>query len=347
MAARPMCQRHMGKNAVVDRLALSAAKPVRQSVAVNAGWTRRALEIIGIRRNQGNKSGVRRTVDPNELTVVTGGGSGIGRAVALRLARRGMNVIITGRRGGPLEDTKALAAESGFTGEVIPVVADSTSEEGRQGVADAVSKLKEDKGFVLRGLIHNAAVNTPCKKMMDLDQDEWLKVSDINVNGPLFLTQKLYPYFGKTETDKNRVMMLSSVARTCSGLPAYGPYCVSKLSFYGLHLMFKEEMSKGVTPVYSASLIPGEVDTEMQRQTAYGQADGTFPEHLVQYWREIQESGQLLPPEVTGAFMEYVLIDTAPTEYGDDEWFIYDKKHHKDWAYEFPDVNIVEPQGLF
>jgi len=94
-------------------------------------------------------------------------------------------------------------------------------------------------------------------------------------------------------------------------------------------------------------LIPGEVDTEMQRQTAYGQEDGTFPEHLVTYWRQIQESGQLLPPEVTGAFMEYVLLDTTPDAFQSEEWFIYDKKHHNDWAYEFPDVKIVEPEGLF
>eukprot|EP00466_Bigelowiella_natans_P005705 jgi/Bigna1/89296/estExt_fgenesh1_pg.C_460139 len=289
----------------------------------------------------------RRAVDSSEIYVITGGGSGIGQAATLRMAKRGVTTLIVGRRANALEDTVKMAQEKGFKGEIIGVAADVTTREGRSKVKEAVAQLTKDRGMTLRGLVHNAAVNTPCKKMMELDEDDWLKVSDINVNGPLFLTQALYPLFGKEEPEKNRIMMLSSVARTCSGLPAYGPYCVSKLTFYGMHLMFKEELKEAETPVFCASLIPGEVNTEMQKNTAYGQEEGVFPKHLVEYWQKIQESGQLLPPEVTGAFMEYVMMDTTPDEFQEDEWFIYDKKHHKDWAHEFPDVAIEEPAGLF
>ncbi|GAB5358532.1 hypothetical protein AAMO2058_000466400 [Amorphochlora amoebiformis] len=302
---------HSGRTILRQAQSARGFVPFSRPSPVRMPWSQKALDILGVRRNVLMRAGAgRREIDTSEVTVVTGGGTGIGQAAALRLAKRGMSVLVVGRREAALQETKQLAEEQGLKGKIIPVVADVTEEKGRQAVVDAVEKLAKG-GATLRGLVHNAAVNTPCKRMMEIPQDEWLKVTDINVNGPLFLTQKLYPLFGKDNPERNRVMMISSVARTCTGLPAYGPYCVSKLTFYGLHLMFKEEMTEGKNPVYSASLIPGEVDTEMQRATAYGQDDGVFPENLVKYWREIQESGQLLPPEVTGAFMEYVLCDTV------------------------------------
>ena len=100
--------------------------------------------------------------------------------------------------------------------------------------------------------------------------------------------------------------MLSSVARKCEGLPAYGPYCISKLALYGLFKVLREELPERSIPVHPASLIPGEVATKMQKETAFNNAD-KFPEHLVKYWQMIQKTNQLLPPETSGAFIEYVI----------------------------------------
>lgn len=243
-----------------------------------------------------------------------------------------------------MEATQAKADEMGLKGQMIPVIGDIRDKDGRAKVAQAI----EETGKTLRVLIHNAGVNTPCKMMMDLTPEEWDRVMNINMNGPLYLTQDIYKYFGTSDTDKNRILFLSTIAKECTGLPNYGPYCVSKLGSYGVVKMLKEELPTGNPPVYTSTVVPGEVDTEMQRQTAYSSSSG-FPEHLVKHWRMLQETKQLLPPTVPGAFIEFVTTDTDPKEYQETDWFVYDDYHHSRWAQGFIDdgVSIKEPTGLF
>jgi len=283
----------------------------------------------------------KRDIEQDELFVVTGGGSGIGQAITLRLLARGLTVLIMGPFPKQLEETAALVDKMGLKGTLMCVKGDIRSPEGRKGVYEAIEKSQK----TLRVLIHNAGVNTPCKNMMDLEEGEWNRALNINANGPLWLTKDLLPLFGKENTDKNRVLWLTTVAKTCKGLPSYGPYCVSKLMAYGIAQMFREELPKLKTPVYCSTLIPGEVNTEMQRITAYSESSA-FPEHLVKHWRKLHETKQLLPTKVPGAFVEYVTCDTPAKEYQERDWFVYDKDHHAKWAKEFSDVKIEEPTGL-
>mmetsp|Transcript_13777 Transcript_13777/g.20798 ORF Transcript_13777/g.20798 Transcript_13777/m.20798 type:complete len:308 (-) Transcript_13777:264-1187(-) len=284
----------------------------------------------------------RRKVSKEEVCVITGGGAGIGQATTLRLLGRGMTVVVMDYNGKALESTKALAQEKKLPGEMVNVVGDIRDPKARAAVAEAVKAT----GRTLRLLIHNAGVNTPCKMMMDLKEAEWARVMDINMNGPLYLTQALYPLFGEKDTEKNRILFLTTIAKMCTGLPNYGPYCVSKLGAFGVAKMFKEELPKAKVPVYCGTLIPGEVNTGMQAATAYSNSRG-FPEHLVKHWRMLHETKQLLPPKVAGAFIEFVCLDTEKEEFcADKDWFIYEKSHHKRWATEFPNVKLVEPKGL-
>eukprot|EP00471_Norrisiella_sphaerica_P001524 CAMPEP_0184483288 /NCGR_PEP_ID=MMETSP0113_2-20130426/4922_1 /TAXON_ID=91329 /ORGANISM="Norrisiella sphaerica, Strain BC52" /LENGTH=298 /DNA_ID=CAMNT_0026863589 /DNA_START=1054 /DNA_END=1950 /DNA_ORIENTATION=+ len=293
--------------------------------------------------NLARSMSTKRDIADDEVFVVTGGGSGIGQATTMALLKRGITTVVMGPIEKELEDTAALVKESGVAGEYIPVLADIREDAGRKKCADAIKATGKD----LRVLIHNAGVNTPCKMMMDLSVAEWDRVMNINMNGPLYLTQELYPLFGKTDTDKNRVLMLSTIAKTCTGLPNYGPYCVSKLGAYGIALMFKEELPKMDTPVYTSTVIPGEVHTAMQEATAYSSSSG-FPEHLVKHWRMLHETKQLLPPKVPAAFIEFVTCDTDAQEFLENEWFVYDDWHHDRWAAGFKaeGIKIEEPKGL-
>eukprot|EP00468_Gymnochlora_sp_CCMP2014_P007246 CAMPEP_0167752364 /NCGR_PEP_ID=MMETSP0110_2-20121227/7098_1 /TAXON_ID=629695 /ORGANISM="Gymnochlora sp., Strain CCMP2014" /LENGTH=292 /DNA_ID=CAMNT_0007637973 /DNA_START=295 /DNA_END=1173 /DNA_ORIENTATION=- len=286
----------------------------------------------------------KRPIAEDELFVITGGGSGIGQATTMQLLERGITTIVMGPFEKELEDTKAKADAAGLKGEMIGVVGDVRYPEGSQAVVDAVKAT----GKTLRVIIHNAGVNTPCKPMMELSREEWDRVMNINMNGPLYLTQALYPHFGKTDTDKNRILFLSTIAKACTGLPNYGPYCVSKLGCYGIALMCKEELPGAETPVHVSTVIPGEVNTEMQRQTAYA-SSSVFPEHLVKHWRMLHETDQLLPPKVPATFIEFLCTDTEPKEFQENEWFVYDNWHHSRWAkhFEAEGVKIEEPKGLF
>jgi len=258
----------------------------------------------------------------------------------MRFLERGATVVGFDFSEKGLAETNELA--QGLKGNLVQVLGDIRSSDSREALVEAV----KGTGKPLRTLIHNAGVNTPCKMMMDLEEGSWERVMDINMNGPLYLTQKLYPLFGETETDRNRVLFLTTIARMCTGLPNYGPYCVSKLGAMGVAKMFKEELPKAKVPVHCGTLIPGEVNTGMQEATAYSDSSG-FPEHLVKHWRMLHETKQLLPPVVAGAFIEYVCLDSDVEQFGkDDDWFIYDDSHHPKWAGEFPDVSLVEPKGL-
>jgi len=276
----------------------------------------------------------------NAVAVITGGGAGIGQATTLRFLARGVTVVVMDFNPKALKATADLAKD--LPGDFIGVIGDIRSEKGRKDVAEAVKKT----GKPLRTLIHNAGVNTPCKLMMDLKPAEWERVMNINFNGPLYLTQELYPLFGKDDTDNNRILFLTTIATMCTGLPNYGPYCVSKLAAKGVAKMFKEELPKAKVPVHTGTLIPGEVNTGMQEATAYSASSG-FPEHLVKHWRMLHETKQLLPPKIAGAFIEFVCLDTTASEFGaDKDWFIYEKSHHSRWATEFPNQKIEEPKGL-
>mmetsp|Transcript_28606 Transcript_28606/g.45575 ORF Transcript_28606/g.45575 Transcript_28606/m.45575 type:complete len:116 (+) Transcript_28606:734-1081(+) len=111
--------------------------------------------------------------------------------------------------------------------------------------------------------------------------------------------------------------------------------------------MMREEFPTAEVPVYVSTVIPGEVDTEMQRQTAFSSSSG-FPDHLVKHWRKLQETKQLLPPTVPGTFISWLVTDTDPKEFQENDWFVYEDWHHSRWAQKFIDdgVKIVEPKGL-
>ena len=83
-----------------------------------------------------------------DMAVVTGGGTGIGRALCVALAERGLTVLAVGRRAEPLQ---ALATE--FPGGVEPVVADVATPAGRETIASAVGTSRQ-----LRFLVHNAGI---------------------------------------------------------------------------------------------------------------------------------------------------------------------------------------------
>jgi len=306
---------------------------------------RRINRLCGHIEANPNQITVSKVAGSNDgVVVITGGGAGIGQAATLRMLARGVTVVVMDFNPKAIKATEEIAKKAGHPGKLIGVVADIRDPKGRAAVAEAV----KSTGLPLRVLVHNAGVNTPCKMMMDLSDKEWGRVMDINMNGPLYLTQVLYPLFGKTNTNKNRILFLTTIATMCTGLPNYGPYCVSKLGAKGVAKMLKEELPKGKTPVYCGTLIPGEVNTGMQEATAYSASSG-FPEHLVKHWRMLHETKQLLPPDVPGKFITFVCLDTDPAEFGGEhDWFVYDEKHHNRWATEFKakGIKIVEPKGL-
>ncbi|MEU8136667.1 SDR family NAD(P)-dependent oxidoreductase [Streptodolium elevatio] len=118
-----------------------------------------------------------------KVAVVTGGGSGIGRATAIALAEEGAAVVVAGRTAAELADTVALVEKAG--GTATAVVADVTREDD---VARLVATAVERHGR-LDVAVNNAGVFGPAGPLAELDTDAFRHVLDVNVTGA-FLSMK-------------------------------------------------------------------------------------------------------------------------------------------------------------
>jgi NAD(P)-dependent dehydrogenase (short-subunit alcohol dehydrogenase family) len=122
-----------------------------------------------------------------QVALVTGGGSGIGRAVARRWAAGGGDVVVLGRRTDPLEETAKLAAEHGARSRAI-----SCDVRDAAAVTAAVDDVVADLGR-LDAVVNNAAGNFVCPAE-DLSPGGWKAVVDIVLNGTFHVTRAAAPH---------------------------------------------------------------------------------------------------------------------------------------------------------
>lgn len=241
-----------------------------------------------------------------EYAIITGAGTGLGRAIATKLADTGLRVIGVGRRLEPLESLEDESA-----GSITGVAADVGTPEGRQAIVDALGP--ED---AVRCLVHNAGVLEPVGPLSRVSLRDWHYIQAINVEGPLFLTQALLP-----RLKGGRVLHMSSGAAHRS-IPGWGPYCTSKAALHMLYMVLRDELA--AEDVAVGSLRPGVVDTPMQALIRE-QAREDFP--AVERFRELKESGQLNDPDAVAAFTVRLLTEVDAAAFSAEEWE-YDQHRH-------------------
>lgn len=129
----------------------------------------------------------------NRTAVITGGGSGIGREAALKLARNGMNIILLGgKRAEMLQETADLVKEYGVKTAVIP--GDLTDFVWlKETVAQITQTLDVDV------LINNAGMASNCG-YEDVTEEQFDSIMNLNVKVPFFLTQHLLPTLYRLQT---------------------------------------------------------------------------------------------------------------------------------------------------
>jgi NAD(P)-dependent dehydrogenase (short-subunit alcohol dehydrogenase family) len=226
--------------------------------------------------------------------LVTGGGKGIGRAIAIRLAAEGYAVTVTGRDRAALDDTTAAAA--GLVGAETGDVSDPSS------VARVVAAATEARGPV-DVLVNNAgvAISAPVGRVTLEDWDTQLRV---NATGPLLCTQAVLP--SMLERGWGRVVTVASVASHV-GWPYTAAYTASKHAV--LRALASELRGSGVT---ANCVCPGYVRTEMmQRAVDRAVAGGrTVAEAEAAVLRSANQS-RLLEPDEVAAAVAYLASDEA------------------------------------
>ncbi len=121
----------------------------------------------------------------NKIAVVTGAGSGVGRAASLALMNAGFTVVLAGRRKEMLEETSKLGDN---IGKSLPVVADMTKPES---IAALFQKVKDTYGR-LDLLFNNAGMGAPPVNFEDLPLEQWQAVVNTNLTGPFLCTQHAF-----------------------------------------------------------------------------------------------------------------------------------------------------------
>ncbi len=241
------------------------------------------------------------------MFVVTGGGSGIGRALAQALAARGKLVLIVGRQEQPLAETAV------FSPLIEPLCADVSTPAGRELI---IARLQDVEA--LEGLIHNAGIIDPIAPVADITEPAWRQVMATNIDAPLFLTQRLADKLGKA-----RVLHIGSGAAHFP-VAGWAAYCVSKAALAMLTRCWQLES----TTTAFASVMPGIIDTNMQFKIR--SADNMEPDQLT-FFKQLKQNNQLLSPATVATFLCWLLLDVDRTVYQSKEWDIYDTTHHEAW----------------
>lgn len=194
----------------------------------------------------------------DSVAVVTGAGKGIGRAVALALARRGFDVALLGRTA---EEVERVA------GEIV-------STHGRSAVAlrcDVAlsSEVQHARDLVLRDLgapsvvVANAGV-VKRARVWEMSEGDWDRQLDVNLKGAFLVARAFLP--SMLENKRGRFVAVGSISGTV-GTASQSAYCASKWGLTGLVKSLAEEL-RG-TGLAAMTVMPGSVDTDMLKGSGY------------------------------------------------------------------------------
>lgn len=162
------------------------------------------------------------------IALVTGGGTGVGKAVATGLSRAGWYVVLSGRRQSVLDDAAAaISAETG--GDVLGVAADV----GDPASVKALFRVIEDQCGRLDLLVNNAGISNSAVPLEDISYAEWSAVVAANLTGAFLCTQEAFRLMKKQTPHGGRIVNNGSISAT-TPRPFSAPYTATKHAITGL-----------------------------------------------------------------------------------------------------------------
>lgn len=190
-----------------------------------------------------------------KIAWVTGGGSGIGQAAAVELARAGATVAVSGRRTEALAETAALIRQAGGKSDAEAVDVTDRTAVARIGAAILARHGRIDI------LVNCAGVNIPKRFFKDLEASEWDRVVEINLNGALYCTLAVLP--SMRERRDGLVINIASWFARYPGYVGGAAYNASKQALAAMtHQLNIEE---GLHGIRGCAIFPGETVTPMQK----------------------------------------------------------------------------------
>ena len=243
----------------------------------------------------------------NDIHIVTGASSGVGRALCKNLAMRGLGVLGIARRGSALDELR-----SEHPNEIQILSADLGCPADWQKVVDRVGAQ-----YRVSTLTHSAAISTK-GSLKDRSFDSYREMMAINLEAPIFLTQALLPHCRHGA----RILHLSSGAAH-RAIEYNGMYCITKAALLMAYRAWNADFPNGEIVV--GSVRPGGVDGPMQDAARSGDYPG------VEMYRQFKEKGQLIQPARVAEFLGWLLLETSNEEFVSQDWSISDASHHARW----------------
>lgn len=195
--------------------------------------------------------------------LITGATSGIGEALAMNLAKKGYNLILTGRRAERLEKLRTVLI-SEYSVKIKTLCFDIRNKEC---VFDAISQLAEEWSRV-DVLVNNAGLAAGLAPVQEGLLDDWEQMIDTNIKGLLYITKAVLPLM--IENQKGHIINVGSIAGV-ETYPNGNVYCATKHAVNSLTLGMRMDLVKHGIKV--SQVLPGAVETEFSLVRFKGDAD--------------------------------------------------------------------------
>ena len=194
-----------------------------------------------------------------KVALITGGGSGIGAAIAKRFASEGAKIVITGRRKEALAETVAACPE----GSVLPYAGDVKNPDDAKAMVEATVKF----GGKIDILVNNAGIDPP-GTVVDVSIEQWKSVIETNLYGPFYTMKYALPYM--IDAGGGSIVNIASLAGL-RRIPAMPAYCSSKSGLIGLSQSVA--LDYGQYNIRCKVVAPGATRTAMLENAMQGLAD--------------------------------------------------------------------------
>ncbi|MNK21787.1 Sepiapterin reductase [compost metagenome] len=184
--------------------------------------------------------------------LITGAGKGIGRAVAIALAKEGVNLGLIARTESDLKDlAQELQSEYGIKVSIAPADISNSAE-----AEASAAKIKQDLGSV-DILINNAGI-AKFGTLLEMDPEEWKRILDVNVMGTYNVTRAVLPDL--VAQNSGDIINVASTAGE-RGFATGSAYCASKFALMGMTESLAQEVRKHNIRV--TALTPSTVNTDL------------------------------------------------------------------------------------
>jgi NAD(P)-dependent dehydrogenase (short-subunit alcohol dehydrogenase family) len=204
------------------------------------------------------------------VILITGAGSGLGRALALECARTGASVILCGRTLAKLE---RVYDEIESLGKPRPAIAALDLAAATAVDYDNLAKTIGSEFGKLDGLVHAAALLGDRTPLEQYDVPTWCRVLHVNLTAPFILTQVLLPQL-RMSADASVIFVSSGVVK--NQRPFWGAYAVAKSGLESVRGMWSQEL-EGEPNIRVNSVNPGRMRTAMRAAAYPGEDPNTVP----------------------------------------------------------------------